>query len=100
MDLVEFELDDRRFALPMARVIELASVVRFQSLPGAPRVIEGMINHAGTPVALVSMRAVFGLTPRDPSTNEAWNDHLILARGATRTLALRGRSRRRSHRSG
>ena len=83
-DLVELELSGQRYALPMEQVIELAPCVRSRPLPGAPFVVEGMVNHGGAPIPLVSLRRVLGLPVR-----ETWNDHLIIVHTPTRIVALR-----------
>jgi chemotaxis signal transduction protein len=83
-DLVELELSGHRYALPMEQVIELALCVRSRPLPGAPFVVEGMVNHGGTAIPLVSLRRVLGLPVR-----ETWNDHLIVVQTPTRIVALR-----------
>ena len=88
MELVEFELAQGHYALPMDRVVELAPMVRSRDLPGAPATVRGLVNHRGTPVALVSLRRVFGVDAADDGARRAMEDHLVIAQGRTRRYAL------------
>jgi purine-binding chemotaxis protein CheW len=80
-----FEVGGQRYALPAADVHELVRAVAVQPLPGAPAVIEGIINLRGDLVAVLNLRARFRLPPRDPRPS----DHFILAEAEGRRLALR-----------
>src|SRR5215813_89561 len=83
--LLTFELDEQRFGLPMADVREVVRVAAFARLPKAPEVIEGVLNFRGALVPVLDIRARFGLPPRSVRTS----DHLVVARAAKRTVAIR-----------
>ncbi|MGH7804816.1 MAG: chemotaxis protein CheW, partial [Candidatus Binatia bacterium] len=84
-EILAFEVGGRVFALPVARVIGLLRAVAIEPVPGAPPIIEGLINVRGQIVAVLDVRARFGLPSRPVSTT----DHLILASAGSRTVALR-----------
>ena len=84
IDALAFTLDDTRYALPIARVVEVVPRVRITALPGAPRAVVGVIRHRGEVRAVIDLRARLGHPPRAPSAD----DHLIVARAARRTVAL------------
>ena len=60
-------------------------MVEITPLPGAPAVVEGVVNVRGTVVPVLDLRARFGLPPRavDPG------QHLIILGGGTRAAAVR-----------
>lgn len=71
--------------LPVEVVVELHRMVATVPLPAAPAVIDGIIDVRGTVVAVLDLRARFGLSRRPASPN----DHLVLVRVEDRTVALR-----------
>jgi len=83
-DALTFTLDDVRYAVPIARVVEVVPRVRITALPGAPRAVVGAICHRGAVRVVIDLRACLGHPPRAPSAG----DHLIVARAARRTVAL------------
>src|SRR6201991_958553 len=83
--LLNFELDEQRFGLPMADVQEVVRVAAFVRLPKAPQVIEGVLNFRGAAVPVLDIRARFGLSSRAVQTS----DHLVVARAGKRTVAIR-----------
>lgn len=84
-DLLVFALGELRFAIPASAVVEVVRVVASAALPGAPAIVEGVINVRGTLVPVLDIRARFGLPPVavDP------DQHLIVARAGARSVALR-----------
>jgi purine-binding chemotaxis protein CheW len=80
-----FELDGLRYALPSADVSELLRAVTVVPLPKAPRVVEGVINVRGQVVPVLDVRTRFQLPPKTASPT----DHLILARAGERLVAIR-----------
>ncbi len=79
------EVHGVRCGLPVADVLELHAVVAVTGLPGAPAVVEGMIDVRGSVVAVVDLRARLGLPRRPPLLS----DHLVVSRVGARTVALR-----------
>jgi purine-binding chemotaxis protein CheW len=85
LEVLVFELADRRYGLPAADVRELVRAVAVRPLPGAPPAVEGVINVRGRVVPVLDVRARLRLPakPLEPS------DHLIIARAGERLVALR-----------
>lgn len=79
------EVGGRRSGLPAEVVLELHRMVAVVPLPGAPVVVDGVIDVRGAVVAVIDLRARFGLPACPPAPSE----HLVLARAKDRTVALR-----------
>ena len=82
--LVLFMVDGQTYALHLEAVDRVLRMVEVTPLPGAPEVVEGVINIQGEVVPIVSIRRRLGLTHR----GIAVSDSLILARARTRRLAI------------
>jgi purine-binding chemotaxis protein CheW len=84
-EVLVFALDDQRYALWAGEVRELLRAVAIVPLPGAPGVVEGVIDLRGQIVPVLDVRRRFGLPARevDPA------DHLIIAAVASRLVAIR-----------
>lgn len=82
--LVEFTLDERRYAVSLSTVETAVRMVEVTPLPKAPQIVIGVINLRGRVVPVLDMRARFGLPKRQPSPV----DQLIIARTSRRTVAL------------
>jgi len=85
MHLLLFTLDSRRFALPLDRVREIVHAVEITPLAGAPGVVEGVVDVRGAVAPVLDVRARFRL----PARPVRLSDHLVLAEGAGRLVALR-----------
>ena len=85
LEVLMFELGDRRYGLLAADVRELVRAVAVVPLPGAPPVVEGVINVRGRVVPVLDVRARLRLPakPVEPA------DHLVVARAGGRLVALR-----------
>lgn len=83
-EILTFEVEGRTYALPASRVRELIRAVAVEPLPGAPPIVEGIINVRGEVVPVVDLRRRLGL----PAKPAAPADHLILAWAGTQTVAL------------
>lgn len=84
MRLLLFTIDDRRFGIGAANVSEIVRAVAITPLPGAPTVIEGVIDVRGEIVPVFDLRRRFGLPARDIATT----DQFVLTRSGRRTAAL------------
>ena len=82
--LVCFTIDDTRYAVPAARVLEIVARVVLTPLPAVPSPILGAFSYRGAPMAAVDLRARLGHPPRAPSRD----DHFLLVRAARRDVAL------------
>jgi purine-binding chemotaxis protein CheW len=85
LEVLTFEVGGRRYGLPAADVRELLRAVAVVPLPGAPPIVEGVINVRGRIVPVLDVRARLRLPPKpvEPA------DHLIVARAGGRLVALR-----------
>lgn len=82
--LVLFELDERRYALPLEVVEQVVSVVEITPLPNAPAAVLGVINVRGEIVPVFDVRQRFGLDRRQIEVT----DQLLIATTATRRVAI------------
>ena len=82
--LLVVALEGRAFALPLATVERVVRMVDVTPLPGAPEVVDGVIDVAGEVVAAVSIRRRLGLVQGAPRAA----DSLVLARTPGRRLAV------------
>ena len=85
LDILTFELDAKRYALRAGSVTEVVRAVAITTLPGAPRVVEGVINFRGTLVPVLDLRMRFGLSPQPLAATEI----LIIANSGRRFVSFR-----------
>ena len=85
MDILPFEIEGRRYGLRFEDVREAVRAVAITPLPGAPAVVEGVIDVRGELVPVMDVRAREGLPVRvlDPS------ESLILAWAGGRLVCFR-----------
>jgi purine-binding chemotaxis protein CheW len=85
VDILTFELDGRPYAFRAESVVQVVQMVAISPLPGAPPIVEGVVNVRGTVVPVFDLRARFGLPSRpvDPA------EHLVILAAATRPVAVR-----------
>jgi purine-binding chemotaxis protein CheW len=82
--LVAFTLNRQPYALHVAGVWEVLRMVEVTPLPKAPDIVLGVVSLRGAVVPVLSIRRRLGLTEREASVS----DHLIVANGACRIVAL------------
>lgn len=85
MYAVVFEMDERRYALAASIVERIAPVVEVEPIPGAPPVIEGVIDVHGRFAAVFDLRRRFGRPERPPQLD----GHFIIAWAGPRLVAIR-----------
>jgi len=85
VDILTFGLDGQRYAFPADKIVQVVQMVAISPLPGAPPVVEGVVNVRGKVVPVFDLRGRFGLPPRpiDPG------QHLIILSGSPRHAAVR-----------
>lgn len=82
---VVFRLEGQRYALHLAQVEHVVSMVAVSPLPKTPAaVVVGVINHRGSVVPVLDLRPRLGFPPREFGLA----DHLLLGRTSRRMLAL------------
>ncbi len=84
MRWVLMTVDGQCYALPLMAVDRVLRMVEVTPLPGAPDVVEGVIDIQGEVVPVVSIRRRLGLTYRSREIS----DSLIVARARNRRLAV------------
>ena len=77
-------VDGQTYALPLAAVDRILRMVEVTPLPGAPDVVEGVINIQGEVIAVVSIRKRLGLADRPLEIS----DSLVVAHARNRRLAV------------
>ncbi len=84
-EVLLFELNQQRYALPSSGVQELTRACAVQALPTAPAMILGVLNLRGQVVPVIDMRRRLAL----PDTALDPNDYFVFARVGQRLVALR-----------
>ena len=79
-----FSLDDRPFALDVAKIKQVVRAVEIAPLPEAPLGVRGVIDVRGRIVPVFDLRVRFGL----PSRAVRVSDFLVLAHTGRRDVAL------------
>jgi purine-binding chemotaxis protein CheW len=79
-----FALDDSLYALPLPSVERVIRAVEITALPGAPRIVLGVIDARGRIIPVLDIRMRLGL----PERELACDDRFIVARGAERALIV------------
>ena len=85
MDILTFELDNRLHAFRADDVVQVVQMVEISPLPGAPAVIEGIVNVRGTIVPVFDLRARLGLPARAIDAAQ----HLVILASGARSSAVR-----------
>jgi len=71
-NLVGFLVGDVQYAVPIARVREIANPLEVVALPHAPRAVSGVSDYRGEVVPVVDMRVRFGLPPHERTRRTKW----------------------------
>ena len=82
--LVNFNLDDQKYALFLSAVVRIIRVVEITGLPKAPEIVLGVINMHGLIIPVFDIRKRFRLPQREMQLD----DQLIIASTSKRTVAL------------
>lgn len=85
MDVLTIAIGGERFGLDLGAVVELLRAVAIRRVPGAPAVIEGVVDVRGELVPCFDLRARFGMPPKELHHAE----HLVVASDGARRVALR-----------
>ena len=85
LKIVVFELCGERYGIRAEEVREVLRSVAITRLPGAPAVVEGVIDLRGVIVPVIAVRDRVGLPPKAVEVS----DHLIVGVVGERVVALR-----------
>jgi purine-binding chemotaxis protein CheW len=81
-NLVGFSLGDVQYAVPIARVKEIANPMPLVTLPHAPPAVVGVSDYRGDVVPVVDLRSRFGLPSTDATRKTKWIVVDVLGRSA------------------
>lgn len=82
--LLIFALSGLRCALPLAGIERILRAVEISPLPKAPEIVMGLVNVQGRVIPVLNIRRLFRL----PETEINLNDQIVIARTATRPVAI------------
>ena len=85
LSLLRFDIDEVRFAIAALQAREVVRAVAITPLPGAPRVVEGVINVRGESIPVLDLRCRFQLPAAEVSPAELF----VIAWTGARTAAMR-----------
>jgi purine-binding chemotaxis protein CheW len=80
-----FELSGARCAIPLESVHEVVRAVEITSLPGAPEIVEGVIDVRGDVVPVVDVRARLGLRSAPLRASQ----FIVVAQAGERRVGIR-----------
>jgi purine-binding chemotaxis protein CheW len=90
-NLVGFVVGDVQYAVPIARVREIANPLEVVALPHAPRAVCGVADYRGEVVPVVELRERFGLPPSLRTRKTKW---IVIDVGARVADVMEGASHR------
>jgi purine-binding chemotaxis protein CheW len=85
MEVLVFQVGGDRYGIDLRCVSEVVAAVRVTPLPGAPAVVEGVVDVRGRLAAVFDLRKRFRMAPRAPQLSE----RLVLANTGERLVAFR-----------
>lgn len=85
MEILLFDVAGERCALPVADVLRVVPAAAVAPLPGAPPVVDGVLDLRGRVVPVLSLRRRFGLPDRPLRPDDVF----VVAAVAGRVVALR-----------
>ena len=64
LEVLVFEVGDKRFGVHSGNVREVVRAVKLSPLPEKPDIVEGLLNLRGQILPVVDVRRLFSLAPR------------------------------------
>lgn len=83
--VVVVDIAGRRFGMHVDDVVEIQPAVAVTGLPGAPPIVEGVIDLRGEVLPVIDGRARIGVEPSPPRPS----DRFVVVRTAARTVVVR-----------
>lgn len=83
-ELFVFKLDELSIGLPVATVVRVVNAVEITPLPGAPEIVLGVIDVAGSVMPVIDLRQRLEL----PSRPLTLRNRFVIARTRQRSLVL------------
>ena len=84
LQLLQFTLDEQRYALLLSVVERIVRAAEITPLPKAPEIVLGVLNVHGAVIPAVNIRKRFNI----PERAMGISDHLVIARTIRRMVAL------------
>jgi purine-binding chemotaxis protein CheW len=85
IEILIFEVDDRRFGIRSRSVVEVVRAVTLSSWPAESAIADGLLNLRGLVLPVLDVRSLFDL----PRRTIEHTDHLIVVESENRMAALR-----------
>ena len=86
LQLCALRVGDQEFALDLMRVEEVLRPLPVTPVPGAPRIVEGVVEVRGVLIPVVNLRRCLGLEPAETRTR---SERLMICLIGRRRFALR-----------
>jgi len=64
---LSFRLDGRIYAVPLAQVAEITPALELNRIPHMPKSVEGLLNHRGQVIPVISLRSRMNLAQQEAS---------------------------------
>lgn len=84
MEVLLFDIGDKRFGVQLHNVREVVRAVKLSPLPQAPDIVEGLLNLRGLILSVIDMRRLFSLDHR----KIRHTDYFIVVATDDRKLAI------------
>lgn len=84
IDVIELQVAQGRYGIPLERVTCALPRVRISPLPGTTPPLIGYFSYRGQPLPVIDLRLRFGEDPKPPSLT----DHILVATSARRQIGL------------
>ena len=85
LEILLCRISGQRYGIALSHVREVLRAIAITPVPGAPRLLEGLINLRGETVPVIDVRARFAL----PASETDPADHIIVVRAGERLMAIR-----------
>lgn len=82
---LSFRLDGHLYAVPLARVAEITPNKELNRIPHMPKSVEGLLNHRGQVIPVISLRARMNLAPQDTSLSR---NIVVLSQGGASPVGI------------
>jgi purine-binding chemotaxis protein CheW len=82
---LSFKLDGRIYAVPLAQVAEITPLMDLNRIPHMPKSVEGLLDHRGQVVPVISLRSRMNLAQQDTSLSR---NIVVLDLGGTSLVGI------------
>jgi purine-binding chemotaxis protein CheW len=82
---LSFRLDGHLYAVPLALVAEITPHMELNRIPHMPKSVEGLLNHRGQVIPVISLRSRMSLAQQDPSLSR---NIVVLSRGGASPVGI------------